>query len=320
MYPNLGLDPQTEQVIADPTYSDAIFYGVECQDYSYYSGTPDQRADAYLRAGDAVDRSVPRLSSIFYGDLPCPFWPGASTDPARPAPLRAEGVTTLVLGATADPATPTGNGVSVFGRLADGYLVTQQGGPHVIFGRGNACPDDLVTAFLVQDRRPDRRRTTCPGQVADPYVPIAPADVRGFATAEDALASAETEISYLPEYYYWDEVEALQTGCADGGVLSVNPEGGRHAFELDACAFTRGFAMTGRGSYDPARDRFELHVRVAAPALCRVDYVRSGSHTKVTGDCDGLPVSSAAPKATHPRPRREPERSRPAGGDRAGRP
>ena len=39
---------------------------------------------AYLRAGDAVEASVPRLASIFYGDLPCPFWP----QPARTRPVR----------------------------------------------------------------------------------------------------------------------------------------------------------------------------------------------------------------------------------------
>jgi pimeloyl-ACP methyl ester carboxylesterase len=319
LYPNLGLDPQTEQVIPDPTYSDAIFYGVECQDYSYFSGSPSHRADAYLRAGDAVEPNIARLASLFYGDLPCPFWPHASTDPTRPAPLRAPGVPTLVLGATADPATPYGNGVDVFGRLADGYLVTQQDGPHVIFGRGNACPDDLVTAFLVQDRRPDRR-TTCPGQIADQYVPVAPADVTAFATAEAALTSAETEISYLPEYYYWDGLTPTSTGCARGGTLGLTADASTYSFALDRCAFTAGFAMTGRGSYDSGRDRFALHVTVGDPARCQLDYVRTGARTKVTGRCAGLPVSSAVSPDSRTRPPREPERSRPGGGDRAGRP
>ena len=66
-----------------------------------------------------------------------------------------------MLGATADPATPVGNGVAVYGRLDDGYLITQQGGPHVIFGRGNACPDDIVTAFLVKVRLTARSVRVC---------------------------------------------------------------------------------------------------------------------------------------------------------------
>ena len=294
LYPSLGLDPQTEEVVPDPTYSDAVFYGVECQDYSYFSGTPSQRADAYLRAGDAVEATVPRLASFFYGDLPCPFWPGGRTDPARPAPLRAPGVTTLVLGATADPATPVGNGIDVFRRLDDGYLVTQDGGPHVIFGRGVACPDDLVTAFLVDDRRPDHRKTTCPGTIVDDYVPIAPADAGTFKTANDALASAENEIYYLPEYYYWDAVEPVATGCSEGGSLRIRTDGDHDAFDLDECAFSAGFAMSGKGSYDADRDRFELHVRVAGGGPCQLDYVRTGGRTKVGGRCDRWPVSAEA--------------------------
>ena len=114
------------------------------------------------------------MGFIFYGDLPCLYWKDAAENVPRPAPLRAEGVTTIVLGADIDPATPYGNGVSVYQRLADAYLITQQGGPHVIFGRGRACPDEIVTAFLVEDRRPPDRETVCAGRVADPYVPIAP--------------------------------------------------------------------------------------------------------------------------------------------------
>jgi hypothetical protein len=314
LYPDLGLDPQTEAVIPDPTYSDAIYYGVECQDYSYFSGTPAQRADAYLRAGNAVEASLPRLASIFYGDLPCPFWPDASTDPTRPAPLVAKGVPTLVLGADTDPATPYGNGVSVFGRLADGYLVTQRNGPHVIFGRGDPCPDDLVTAFLVENRRPERRRTTCPGPIADPYVAVAPASAAAFPNLEAALASAETEVSYLPEYYYWDGVEPTDTGCPEGGTLGLTGDGTTYDFALDGCAFSRGFAMAGQGRYDSDRDRFELHVRVAGHTDCAVDYVRTGNRTKVTGRCDGRPVSVETDAPA--RAQGGLERSRPAGESR----
>jgi pimeloyl-ACP methyl ester carboxylesterase len=292
LYPSLGLDPQTEAVVPDPTYSDAIYYGVECQDYSYFSGSPSQRADAYLRAGDAVEASVPRLASLFYGDLPCTFWPGAARQVPRPAPLRAPGVPTLVLGATADPATPVGNGIDVFRRLDDAYLVTQEGGPHVIFGRGVACPDDLVTAFLVSGQRPAHRKTTCPGVIADDYVPVAPADARRFATAEEALASAENEVYYLPEYYYWDGVEPVGTGCARGGLLRIRSASDHDAFELDHCSFSAGFAMTGRGSYDADRDRFELHVRVTGAGSCQLDYVRTGERTRVSGRCDRWPVAA----------------------------
>ena len=320
LYPNLGLDPQTGQVIPDPSYSDAIYYTVECQDYAYYAGEPGHRADQYLRAGDAVEASIPRLASIFYGDLPCAFWPGSATDPSRPAPLRAEGVPTLVLGATADPATPYGNGVAVFSRLADGYLVTQQDGPHMIFGRGNACPDDLVTAFLVNGRRPDERRTICPGQIADDYVPIAPADVSGFATAQDALSLGRDRDQLPARVLLLGRGGTVGRRLRRGGALGLTAAGATYSFAFDHCAFSSGFAMTGRGSYDADRDRFELHVRVGEPAQCDLDYVRSGARTRVAGSCDGLPVSSEMGQAAQTQPRGEQERSRPGGGDRAGGP
>ncbi len=283
LYLDLGLDPETLAAIPDPTYSDGMYYGVECQDYRYFAGTPDERAEQYLRAGDTVDPALPRLGAIFYGDLPCTFWPDATQDPERPAPLRAEGVTTLVLGATADPATPVGNGVSVYRRLADGYLVTQQGGPHVIFGRGRACPDELVTAFLVDGTRPAKRESTCPGVVADGYVPLAPAAAASFRTPRAALASAETEITYLPEYSYWDGETPTSVGCPfGGGTMRFRAQGALARLVLSRCAFSRGFVMTGTGSYDYESDRFVLDVRATGRIHGRFRYVREGGRTTVT--------------------------------------
>ena len=174
LYLSLGLDPQTLDAVPDPSYSDAIYYAVECQDYGYPGATPDAKAENYLRAGDPIEAAVPRLASLFYGDLPCAYWPNATTNMTRPSPLTAPGIPTLVLGATADPATPVNNGISVYQHLQNGYLITQQGGPHVIFGRGVECVDNLVTDFLVKGKTPRQRETTCDGVVADDYVPLAP--------------------------------------------------------------------------------------------------------------------------------------------------
>jgi pimeloyl-ACP methyl ester carboxylesterase len=290
LYLSLGLDPQTLDAIPDPSYSDAIFYAVECQDYGYPGATPGERAENYIRAGDPVEAAVPRLASLFYGDLPCAYWPKATANLTRPEPLTAEGIPTLVLGATADPATPVGNGISVYERLDDGYLVTQRGGPHVIFRRGNACPDDPVTAFLVGSQVPEQRETECAGVVADEYVPLAPPNASGFESPLDALASAETEITYLPEYYYWDGGEPASAGCTAGGTLGFEPDGAKHTFTLSACTFARNFTLTGTGSYHPDRDRFVLEVTLTGRWQCGLQYVRTGDATKVIGLCDGKAV------------------------------
>jgi pimeloyl-ACP methyl ester carboxylesterase len=284
LYFFLGADPETLEVEPDPSFSDAMYYGVECRDYSYYSGTPEEQAAQWFAEGAAVESAVPRMGFIFYGDLPCLYWKDAAQDVSRPAPLRAEGVTTIVLGADTDPATPYGNGVAVYRRLADGYLITQEGGPHVIFGRGRACPDEIVTAFLVDGVPPADRETVCPGAVADPYVPIAPPSALGYRTPRAALASAEREIAYLPEYNAWSGSGTGAAGCTTGrrGRITFRfVSDTRVAFRLRRCGFTPGLTLTGTGSYDYGDDRFELDVTLRGRFRGEYRYVRDGRRTSV---------------------------------------
>jgi len=100
-------------------------------------------------------------------------------------------------------------------------------------------------------------------------VPLAPRNADAFDSPLDALASAETEITYLPEYYYWDGVTATSAGCNLGGTLDMQADGDKYAFTLNTCAFTRNFSMTGTGSYDPDKDRFVL--KVATIGRCSVN-------------------------------------------------
>jgi pimeloyl-ACP methyl ester carboxylesterase len=290
LYDSLGLDPETEQPVLDPSYSDAVYYAVECQDYYYPGDTPDARAEAYLRAGDATDSSLPRFASIFYGDLPCAYWPDAQRDDSRPAPLTAEGIPTLVLGGTADPATPYQNGVDVSERLDDGYHVTETGGPHVIFGWGVPCVDDLVTAFLVDDELPDRS-STCEGVVADAFVPPAPRSAAEFADPLEALASVDDEIYYLPEYYYWDFETPTTIGCPFGGTLTFEPSDIGEALTFAECAFSDGFVMTGDGTYDYDSGAFTIDVSVTGLASGTLTYTRDADYNlAVTGEYDGQTV------------------------------
>ncbi|MDO9130068.1 MAG: alpha/beta fold hydrolase [Anaerolineales bacterium] len=290
LYNALYLDPETLAPVVDPSWSDAVYYAVECNDYNYFSGTPDERAQAYLRYGDTLDASLPNFSGIFYGDLPCVFWPHGKTPDVRPAPLAAAGIPTLVLGATADPATPVDNGRHVFANLTEGYLVTTQGGAHVIYGRGDACPDDLVTDFLVSEALPDRE-TACEGVVADAYVPIAPRSAADFADPLAALASADDEISYLPEYFYWDGETPTAIGCPFGGRLSFEAIDAGEAFTLDQCAFSQGFTMTGAGSYNYDEERFTLDVIVSGLAGGTLSYTReSDGALHVTGTYNGQTI------------------------------
>lgn len=287
-YNSLLLDPETLAAIPDPSYSDAVFYGVECQEYGYFSGTAEERAQAFLHAGDEIEAGIPHFSSIFYSDMPCLFWPNAREDEARPAPLTADGIPTLVLGAVADPASPVSNGQAVFSRLSDGYLVTQEGGPHVIYGRGVSCVDDLVTDFLVNDQLPAERETTCAGTVIREFVPLAPLNAAEFENPLKALQSLDDEIYYLPEYYDWDVATPTPVGCPLGGILSFEATDTGDSLKLEDCAFSEGFIVTGSGSNNYQDGSFTLEVDVSGLKEGSLTYTRDGEGARhVTGTYAG---------------------------------
>jgi pimeloyl-ACP methyl ester carboxylesterase len=280
LYLNLGLDPETEVAIEDPTYSDAVYYGVECLDYSYPGATPEETVQAFFDAGAGMNPG--RLGVIFFGDLPCAFWPDASKEEPRPEPLAAPGIPTVVISSTADPATPYQQGVDVTGRLDDGHLISQQGGPHVVFGRGNECPDQSVTAFILEGTPPDIDE--CEGEVVGYYIPLLPVSVNEFDSAETMFDSIEFDLFYLPEYYWWDTVTETPVGCNQGGVVTFVGGDGKDTYRFDQCAFMEGVTLTGEGSYHWEEDVFTLEVQVNTPD-CLYSYERAGDEYGVTDNC-----------------------------------
>lgn len=159
-------------------FSDALFYAVECQDYDFVpqGGDPRAELDDWLDRAGAEGIDDLRLGGVYYGDTPCPFWPGAAetADAERPAPVTDPPYPVLVLGADTDPNTPVVGAVGVFRDLTPGSgpedaFLLERGGPHVIYGWGVRCVDDVVNAFLTDGTLPADRLTVCPGEVADPY-------------------------------------------------------------------------------------------------------------------------------------------------------
>ncbi len=291
LYDALVLDPETQAPITDPSYSDAVYYAVQCQDYAYASGSVEESALAYLHAGEELVTDLPRFASIFYGDLPCVFWPDPKEDPARPSALAAQGLPTLVLNATTDPATPFSNAQAVFAALDEGYLVTKTGGPHIIFAWGDSCVDDLVTAYLVDDQAPGTKRTECEGEVAAAFVPLAKANASEYDDPLQALSAADDEIYYLPEYYYWDYETPTSVGCPFGGTLSFEAVEGGEAFTLDQCAFSKGFVMTGSGFNNYDDETFRLDVNITGLASGQLTYTRFTDDTRqASGEFDGQAV------------------------------
>ena len=277
-YSNAALDPQTLLPSVDPNWSQAMYYGVDCRDYGYYTGTPVERSAAFLAEAEQVSALYPRTGgTVFLSDYPCVWWPGTEPTQIRPAPLVNPGIPTLVLTATADPITPRSQARAVYSRLADGYLITTNGGPHVTFGRGNECPDRLVFNFLIEGKAPKTRETICPGAIVDPYVPLAPIKAASFASLKIALESFQTQIEMIPEYRYWSGVVSVGIGCPVGGSAQVTPTDAGEKFTFDRCSFTSGVAVTGTGTKNADSGRVVLIITVRGRWNDQVRYVNSDS-------------------------------------------
>ncbi len=53
--------------------------------------------------------------------------------------------------------------------------------------------------------------------------PLAPRTAADFKNLRKAFSAIETEIYYLPEFYYWDGAEPESIGCNYGGTLALAP-------------------------------------------------------------------------------------------------
>jgi pimeloyl-ACP methyl ester carboxylesterase len=295
LYQQAHIDPATFNYVGDPTFSDTMFYDVLCTDDSFYSGTPQQRIAQVIKAGQASNGTVPRLDGNVYTGLDCAYWPTSPSKVVRQKPLVAEGVPSFVLDATLDPATPFEEGQSVFEHLADGYLLYVNGGQHSIFGWGYDCPDTNVTNFLVDGKVPDQRKTLCDwGQaVISPYVPRIQAQASDYANPLQILASIDNEIQLEPEFLYSSLEENTSVACPDGGSFTFGPSSAGVSYSFDNCAYLKGFAITGSGSFDTVSGVFTINVQVSGDQSGTLTYVHNhkNNSVSVTGEYGGQTIN-----------------------------
>lgn len=294
-YVNAGIDPFTLEPVIDPTYFVSMYYAIECGDYSFFSGTPEERGNAFIESGDAIEQAIPRLSFIYYTDLPCVFWDSVTPPAERPAPFEGGDYTTFILNTSTDPATPTGNGYAVYDRLiaagSDVYMITMEGGPHVIFGRGVTCPDVALTAWMVEGVLPETREFICSGDVIDPYSPLNPTTFTEYASPFEAIQAVDEEIQLLPEYLTWDLVDDLTVGCSYGGTAVFSPTDTGEVFTLNECAFIEGFALDGTVLYDwDVMRRFDVTVNGTDHLVFIYDLATD--MYAIEGTFDGQPVTT----------------------------
>ncbi|CAB4689754.1 unannotated protein [freshwater metagenome] len=126
-----------------------IAYIVNCVDREDDASIERTKADSI-----AISKIAPHFGPyIAWSSLPCDYWP---YPPIRP-PVDLSGPNLppfLMVGTTRDPATPYEWAQSVSKRFPSAILITADGDGHTGHGRGSACVDDAVDAYLLKGTLP----------------------------------------------------------------------------------------------------------------------------------------------------------------------
>lgn len=152
-------DPTTAFVLADfyngregGTYIDnssEAFRAYNCMDYPVED---DPAAEAAIE--EKIAEGAPTIAPYWSGPDSCEVWPYPPT--GTRGEIAAEGAGPIVVvGTTNDPATPYEWSESLAEQLQEGVLITRVGEGHTGYNKGNACVDEAVEAFLIDDVVPE---------------------------------------------------------------------------------------------------------------------------------------------------------------------
>jgi pimeloyl-ACP methyl ester carboxylesterase len=232
--------------------SDFAYYATACADR--HSAGPETDAKQFMTDIRSSPFATSRTGSVYLSSAACHAWPlPAATEPPVTVP-EAAAFPVLILTATGDPITPAPHGRRIFDRyraITDAYLIRTQDGPHVTFGRGWACPDDIVIDLLIDDARPSAG-TSCPGEMVSPFLELA-IEKPDADPIEFRARAIDLELLAHPDYVGWDGIDRLVIGCRYGGRIEVSSEGAGDDYvdqiEVDDCAVEKGEPMTGTGRY-----------------------------------------------------------------------
>jgi pimeloyl-ACP methyl ester carboxylesterase len=299
-YQNIGLDPNTLDPTPDPTFYGGAYYGITCPDYDDAGHDPAAQVRQIVsEAHDFAPKAPHFLRNVYAERLVCAFWPAKGVG-APPAPFKGGDYPTLVLNSDSDPATPISNGYAVFDRIPNAYMVTMQGGPHVIWGRGAACPDKIVFGLMLDGRKPEKREQVCKQDFVDAYVPLSSA-----ASAGDPLSlgrAVETELAQSPALADWDGLDTIAVGCDYGGTLTANSAESGTEYAFKDCAWWPGLKISGDGVDIDAGDGdkpdgLTLRLDVAGAHLGSMTYRhdKTTDAMSVAGTYDGKDIAPPRP-------------------------
>lgn len=275
-YSNLFIDPETEIGMEDPAWFGAAYYGITCSDYDSGSGSPEERARRILDEARALAPEAPRLlRSYFVERLVCAYWPHQGPSD-RPEPYTGGDWPTLVLNGSNDPITPISMAYSVLDNAKNAYGVFMTGGPHVIWGRGHACPDGIVQALLYDGTRPAAREQLCEQDPIASYTPLTLTDPAQMSRAFDVARAIETELRHYIPLVTWHGEHTVSLGCPFGGTILATPtdRGTDHA--LIDCRFWRDLAVSGTAvdvQMDDPDDGLTMNLTVSGASKGKLTYL-----------------------------------------------
>jgi pimeloyl-ACP methyl ester carboxylesterase len=136
----------------DGHYGNGIeaFIVISCVDEERITDRADQ-AELIRRAAEAAPFRDDGRGVVAALD-PCAFWPSPPT--SQPHVPQVQGLPpTLTVSVTGDPATPYQAGVDL-ARALNGSLLSVEGAQHTAALQGNACVDDIISAYLIDLQLP----------------------------------------------------------------------------------------------------------------------------------------------------------------------
>ncbi|QFR02850.1 alpha/beta hydrolase [Streptomyces phaeolivaceus] len=136
----------------DGTYSNLMYANaaVNCLDLPAAYDTPEE----VERALPAFEKASPVFGrALAWASLNCAYWPVRPT--GGPHRIEAKGAAPIVVvGTTRDPATPYRWAQALASQLSSARLLTYDGDGHTAYGRGSACVDSAINAYLLRGTPP----------------------------------------------------------------------------------------------------------------------------------------------------------------------
>lgn len=266
-YSNAYIDPETEIGFTDPGWFGAAYYAITCRDYSSGNGSLEERADAILaEAADFAPEAPRLLRSYFMERIACAYWPHQGPE-TRPPVFAGGDYPTLLLNGEADPITPPSMAYSVLDEARNAYGVFMQNGPHVIWGRGHPCPDDIVYDLMIDGTLPAMREQLCRQEFLDDYLPLTLTDPAQKSDAFAVARAVDRELALSIPYAAWDGFSNLTFACDHGGLISVMGAGRGTVLAFDDCRFWPDITISGTGfeSSGTESDERTLTLGIAGP-------------------------------------------------------